>query len=291
MALEVRNGNTYYYRKIRIGKRVISEYVAKGELAFLLYQYDQIEREEIEIQITERKDYLEKISKVDVDLVNLEKEIKSIIEKSFVAIGFHKTTSRQWRIRIIMNNLEIPKSIDIDRQETVFNVLDATNKNNPTEKAKKDLENVFNEYPDVWEKCGNIAERVKDSILITSLQSNHLLIEATKRKLLSMRDSLGWQISSEMERLLIEQICLTWFRLNILETVHAETFNQANSIARKEHLDKLLTQAQKRYLRASESLIRVRKLLAEAELKQQQARNKRSKSVAITNKLLKDLTA
>jgi hypothetical protein len=289
MALEVRNGNTYYYRKRRIGKRVISEYVGKGELAFLLYQYDQIEREEIEIQFTERKEYLEKISKVDCDLVNLEKEIKTIIEKSFVAIGFYKTTSRQWRIRIMIHKLEIPKGIHFEKREEIYNVLSATNKNNPNDKAKKDLEKVFSEYPDVWEKCGNIAERVKESIVYTSYQSNHLLIEATKRKLLSMRDSLGWHTSSELERLLIEQICLNWFRLNILETIHDENLKQENSISRKEHLDKLLTQAQKRYLRASESLARVRKLLAEAELKEQQARNKRNKSVAITNKLLNDL--
>ncbi|MGI8668779.1 MAG: hypothetical protein ACR2J3_02910 [Aridibacter sp.] len=44
----------------------------------------------------------------------------------------------------------------------------------------------------------------------------------------------------------------------------------------------------KKNLRAVESLAKVRKLLAEAELKEQQTRNKRSKNTAIADKFLND---
>ncbi len=46
MALEERKGNYYYYKKERIGNRVVSKYYGKGELAGLIAQYDEIEREE-----------------------------------------------------------------------------------------------------------------------------------------------------------------------------------------------------------------------------------------------------
>ena len=46
MALEKRNGNYYYYKKERDGKRVVSKYYGKGELAFLIAQMDEIERQE-----------------------------------------------------------------------------------------------------------------------------------------------------------------------------------------------------------------------------------------------------
>jgi hypothetical protein len=184
--------------------------------------------------------------------------------------------------------LEQPKNVEREKANQCIQVLLANNQPNPKSKDIAELEKIFDEHPELWEKCGNIAERVKDSIIFTTHKADHLLIEATKRKIASLRDSLGWQTSSELERLLIEQICLNWFRLNILENIHDETFKQENTIARKEHLDKLLTQAQKRYLRACESLAKIRKLLSEAELKEQQARNKRSKSVSIANKLLKD---
>lgn len=42
-------------------------------------------------------------------------------------------------------------------------------------------------------------------------------------------------------------------------------------------------------MRDVESLAKVRKLLAEAELKEQQARNKRNGSAAIANRLLKEI--
>lgn len=105
-----------------------------------------------------------------------------------------------------------------------------------------------------------------------------------------MRDKLGWNNSSQLEKIIIEQVCLNWLRLNALELTHDQKTRESHTLAVGEHWDKLLTQAQRRYLRACESLAKVRKLLAEAELKEQQARNKRSKSATVANKLLKDLT-
>ncbi len=46
MALEERNGNYYYYRKEREGNRIVSKYYGKGELASLVAQMDEIERQE-----------------------------------------------------------------------------------------------------------------------------------------------------------------------------------------------------------------------------------------------------
>ncbi len=105
-----------------------------------------------------------------------------------------------------------------------------------------------------------------------------------------MRDNLGWSAASEIERILIEQICLNWLRLNLLESIHFIKTTGSHSSEHGIYWEKRLSGAQRRYLRACESLAKVRKLLAEAELKEQQARNKRSKSTVMATKLLKDLT-
>ncbi len=44
MAWESRGNGSYYYRKQRIGGRVVSEYVGQGEVAGLVAQLDAIER-------------------------------------------------------------------------------------------------------------------------------------------------------------------------------------------------------------------------------------------------------
>ena len=47
MAWEERNGNRYYYRKRRVGDRVVSEYIGAGDLAeafAVLDEYDQVQR-------------------------------------------------------------------------------------------------------------------------------------------------------------------------------------------------------------------------------------------------------
>jgi len=74
-------------------------------------------------------------------------------------------------------------------------------------------------------------------------------MEATKRKVAEMRDQLGWKDSSRLEKIIIEQVCMNWLRLNYLELVHEQKNRESHTLAVGEHWDKLLTQAQKRYLR------------------------------------------
>ncbi len=96
MALEERNGNYYYYRKEREGNRVVSKYYGKGELASLVAQMDEIERQEkAELQRKSR----EKQEKIDCDLSNLEQKIKELTENVLLNLGFYKTRSREWRLK------------------------------------------------------------------------------------------------------------------------------------------------------------------------------------------------
>ena len=99
MALEERGGNYYYYRKERDGKRVISKYYGKGELASLIAQMDEIERQEkLEKAEIQRRNKDEQ-TKIDRELSNLEQEIKKLTENVLLNLGFYKTRSREWRLK------------------------------------------------------------------------------------------------------------------------------------------------------------------------------------------------
>ncbi len=169
-------------------------------------------------------------------------------------------------------------------------LFDRVNKANPTEKDKQALRKVFKENPGMWQSAADLAKNTENRILNEYCSTSYLTKEAFKEKLSAMRDNLGWNNSNEMERILIEQVCLNWLRLNIIESVHLTKMTQSHSVETGSYWDKILSSAQRRYLRACETLAKVRKLLAEAELKEQQARNKRGKGAAIANKFLKDLT-
>jgi hypothetical protein len=125
----------------------------------------------------------------------------------------------------------------------------------------------------------NIVEKFSDSYLVR---------ESYRQKLAAMRDSLGWNDSTEIEKILIEQGCLNWLRHNFLESVHFEKTQASHSTETGLYWDKILTSAQKRYLRTYESLAKVRKLLAEAELREAQARNKRTQNILIFQRILKN---
>ena len=181
-------------------------------------------------------------------------------------------------------------SVIIVKDDEEKKLFERVNKPNPTEKDKEALRKIFKENPGMWQSVADLAKNTENRILDDYCSTSYVTKEAFREKLSAMRDNLGWSNSNEMEKILIEQVCLNWLRLNIIESVHLTKMSQSHSIETGIYWEKILTSAQRRYLRACEALAKVRKLLAEAELKEQQAQNKREKSAVIANNLLKELT-
>ncbi len=144
---------------------------------------------------------------------------------------------------------------------------------------------LFKQQPEIWQATTDLAAKLEEKIFNEICSTSYGAKEAFRKKLTAMRDNLDWANSSEMEKILIEQICLNWLRLNLLEDIHYSKTTGSHSSEHGTYWDKRLSSAQRRYLRAVESLAKVRKLLVEAELKQQQAQNKRSESAAVANLL------
>lgn len=99
MALEKRNGNYYYYRKERDGNRVVSKYYGRGELAFLVAQMDEIEREEKEIKTLENLRFRQETEAIDQEIDLYESKVKEITTETLISLGFYKTKSREWRLK------------------------------------------------------------------------------------------------------------------------------------------------------------------------------------------------
>lgn len=176
---------------------------------------------------------------------------------------------------------QISKEVEED-----FQILQAANVAKPSEDDKKQFRRLMKEKPHYFDTMLSLMNNNLDFIL--SRNCSFIMAEKMKYDLRKMRDGLGYEDADEMEKLLIEQVCLNWLRTNLLEQAHASKTLESHTSATGLYWDKRLTAAHNRYLRACETLAKVRKLLAEAKLREQQAQNKRIKAAASVNKFLKN---
>jgi len=96
MGIETRKGNLYYYKKRRVGQRVVSEYVGSGEVVQLADRMVALERERKQ----ELRESLQ-AQQASADWINSmvdkhSETVDRIVELHLLALGYHKH-NRQWR--------------------------------------------------------------------------------------------------------------------------------------------------------------------------------------------------
>jgi hypothetical protein len=96
MGWEQRNGKRYYYRKIRQGRRVISEYVGAGEVAESLLELDQFDRAQKTYFRSIWKDQKVEVTNLDKNINQLGKVFRSMTRASLLTSGYHPHKG-QWR--------------------------------------------------------------------------------------------------------------------------------------------------------------------------------------------------
>ena len=97
MAWEKRGNKRYYYRKKRIGKRVVSEYFGDGataELIALLDEEDRLEREYERQQFRREK---ETQLELDREIDALGDMVRAMTRASLVANGYYTHKGHSWR--------------------------------------------------------------------------------------------------------------------------------------------------------------------------------------------------
>jgi hypothetical protein len=77
-----------------------------------------------------------------------------------------------------------------------------------------------------------------------------------------LKERLGYDYASPLERLNIDEVAIPWVRMSEVQERHTSKHHYANLTPKEsEYEDRLLSNAQKRYTRALESLARLRRLL------------------------------
>lgn len=96
MGLETRGGRSYYYRKRRIGDRVVSEYVGAGETARLIAVLEDLERDREDLRRHDEKaetDHVDAMIAAQQRYGDLTAELATV---AFLLAGYHMHHG-QWR--------------------------------------------------------------------------------------------------------------------------------------------------------------------------------------------------
>lgn len=96
MGWETRGSGTYYYRKVRDGGRVRSEYVGTGLVAEILAEADALGRHDAERQRQAWQAQVDAERRTAAALAEVDRMVQGMTAAVLIAAGYH-THRRQWR--------------------------------------------------------------------------------------------------------------------------------------------------------------------------------------------------
>ena len=117
---------------------------------------------------------------------------------------------------------------------------------------------ILDEVPAAVDALGNIEQFARVAIVELAVGKHVMLAEAMNRKLDQVAADIAGTEPSPLERLLAEQIALCWQQLRFLEMRNAQA--RDCTLSQRDHYEKCISRAQKRYLQAIKTLAHIRKL-------------------------------
>ena len=96
MSWETRGNNRYYYRRRKIGGRVVAEYIGAGGVAELLAKSDELARQRRQLEAAEWRSIVEADRRQERTLAEIDTLVRATVAGVLIANGYH-THRRQWR--------------------------------------------------------------------------------------------------------------------------------------------------------------------------------------------------
>jgi hypothetical protein len=150
-----------------------------------------------------------------------------------------------------------PESAE-DRAITIDRLLRDTSKKKPKVEDVQALRRYFVDTPELW-KAVSLAQNVALAVMEheTELVGQQVVLKANYD---GQKRALGYAAAPPLEKLLIEHVALCWLRLQRVEQRYSAVMAQSITLTMGDYWERRLSAAQRRYLRACETLARVRRL-------------------------------
>ena len=141
-------------------------------------------------------------------------------------------------------------------------LVKSVDRENPDPKDVAGLQRWLDEMPELWRAAGDVSRFIQQR-LAQRLHGSKVGAMSTEKGLEVMRRELGHENSCQLEQLLIDHLLTCWLRLQDVELRYSATVGGRESLklSQADWWERRLSAAQRRYLRACETLARVQKLI------------------------------
>ena len=148
-----------------------------------------------------------------------------------------------------------------DAAQQLSRLVVKANKGKENGPELRELREFLDEHEEFSRAHTIIADSLKHGVMLKiTAEPGHF--ELFEREYNLRRDDLGWQEASPLERLMIERIMLLWVRLLWCENYNGSFMQPSVSMRESEYADKMYARAHTRYVKAIESLARLRQVQA-----------------------------
>lgn len=240
----------YYVKSRRIGTRVTTEYVGTGETALLIAQLDALDRERRDLARADaaraRAQFRAQV-KAPAALTDYRAAVRELVADVLGRLGYHQHKRGEWRYTRMATEharareLLVKRTLTTDERGELRAILT----------AETGLTRQYGDMANVAWRCF-MAELDKQSAGLGAAVD-------VRRDL--MRRAMDYDGSSELERLLIDEVVLCQFDYYRVERAYATATAETFTLPSMEQWNRVLEQKQTQYLRAVLALARVRRLL------------------------------
>jgi hypothetical protein len=160
-------------------------------------------------------------------------------------------------------NLTPAKTTKLDGLDAIAAIIRKVDRDNPKPEDVNELRALLRRSETHWQVAGDLMERARRNAIdaMNWGKSKTVVRESMEEGMNRIRDQLGFAKAPMLERLLIEQVVTAWVRLSLCEIKYSHNMSGSSvGIPEADYWDRALSAAQRRYLRAIESLARVRRL-------------------------------
>ena len=130
---------------------------------------------------------------------------------------------------------------------------------NPDKKDLAELREQLKEMPQLATYVFSLAGVILDKVIDCFISQEAARI-ALNENIANLKRGMRYDESPTLEKLLIENVILTWARLQWAELRHSIFLDGGGAFTEGEYWSKIVSATQRRHLRACESLARVRKI-------------------------------
>jgi len=186
------------------------------------------------------------------------------------------------------NKMEVSVRPPKDTPDELLKLIGRCYKENPDKKDLQELREYLEESHNFFRAVIDLAKVVQDKLIENIIQqpAGQVGVEA---QINNIRIEMAYEESSVLECLLIDNIINCWLRLQWVEMQLTGLVNTEQvSLRVVEYWEKRLSASQRRYLRACETLARVRKLTRNTPMLQVNIATERGQQVNVAGDFVRN---